>query len=340
MSSAAPETPTLAPPQEAACRAFGERVLKKWNENLQMLLGWEISFEVSSITEEEDTSLRGRLPARAVALTMNAADDATAALLLMEPPLAQAVVAKVRMTSDEEVKKQRAEPGPFDDETRESLGDLNGFLAGAVQAAAQGDAKLSAGPILFLEDATWSGGEDPLSTDRYVTVNVTCTVKGEEPDSVRILLSHASADALVKGFGSAPATSSEAAPPAEEDTNAATGRILCLGESSLSERLDGLTPDNAVTHAASAGNLVDLVDEAEPIAMLVADVPPGSEHLLDLVAALRHHPRMKRRPVLVLLENAVRSTVYRAGRLGLTNVLPATADDPLLQRRTGQLLGR
>jgi CheY-like chemotaxis protein len=79
--------------------------------------------------------------------------------------------------------------------------------------------------------------------------------------------------------------------------------------------------------------LVAAVYQGPAPALAVVEVPTHADFQLDLVAAIRRHPNLRKSALIVALEAPTRKLVLRCAALGIVDVIPATLEVATLSQR-------
>lgn len=234
--------------------------------------------------------------------------------------------------------------------------------------------------LLVLRASSWDGGRDPLTGDFYVVASGTVTVGEDGAADPFTLLMPASTGAAIAARSRAPDEAPEEEEPqvavagarpdpetragasrAPEAPEAGTGgpgpsggagrapTASPVGLGAASTVLLGL-PRTAealqkslqapVTAVEAPSALLRHLEGGKAPDLLVVQVGRAGDHLLPLAAALRRHPAMAGRPVLILLEHPTPRRVVRCGQLGLMDVVPADLPAEPLRRRVAGMLSR
>jgi hypothetical protein len=367
-----PQKTTPAEAQPAPVHAdFLKPALAKIKANLELLLGKGMEIapgEPAPVTAE---ALKARLPASCVVLGVKASGAVDAPLFCILPEqlaVAMSLIAQLKPPSA--VQERLAVSVGLDPKERDGVKEVASFIL-----AALGDfAKDSTGGRIVLAPAEprfLPGDESDLSTvaGDCVALEGTVTIESVSPMPLTLVVPTSLADAWSAPppagpsiFGAKaerppstpleakarPATAAPraaaaaapraAAPPPPPAAGAGPAAAWVAGGPVLAETVRGALGEAFDVRAFGAfPELLAAVNSEPPPALVVVEVPRGSEFELDLVAALRRHPSLAGSGLVVLLEDACRKHVLRCGALGLLDVIPPGLETDVLAER---LLGR
>ncbi|MAG56829.1 MAG: hypothetical protein CMJ83_11100 [Planctomycetes bacterium] len=364
-ATATETTPALTQAQEESIGAFAGRVLARMAESLQMLLGQKVTLEAGSASVEDSAGIRLLLPSSCAAMSIRLDPALTESVLgIVELPLARTFAHFGRMSPPEEVASAREAGPPLETEDQEEVRTVAGFFAAAIGQEWDGneaDSKDGSGDdstsVLVLNESAWEGGEDPLSDGAWISVETTCKIGKGEVDPLRLLLPWSLASRMIKSLepetgGDSPATTAEAPAAAATSSDAPIQRarraaptqalapVVCVGDEALAPALSQALENREVLSLADSSALVSLLTTSSP-ELVIVRIADGDEAAIRGLARLKHeHDTMRGHPVVVLLENPVKSTVLLCGRLGLVNVLPASVGVDVIARRIRPTLNR
>ena len=363
-------TAELSETQLEICRDFIGACFDRLRGNLEMLLGHPLTISLQDVTVEEDTSIRVRMPVTGAACGMQPTPGGGTSLLMMEPPLAHTLLGLCRMVSDEELAKAREEGAALTPEDRTDMEEVDNFLAAAFsdEAKARTEGRIGFEPtgVLSIENSTWANGEDPLEAVPYVTLMGLMTIGNTAVDEpFHLFIPQESMGAILPAFASddgscaglvatsptaagrprsmspgpvrARAAVSPGAAPAAPVVSMEDAALLCLAPPEVQESLGAALPGRK-TFVRGAADLLEALDGGLTPDVLVARVDASQPHMLRLLSALRQHPSLLGRSILVLHDQPTPHQVVRCGQLGLLHVLPAGAQAPLLQQKLADLL--
>lgn len=337
-----------------------------------MFLGQEVKTSAGEVSVLDAGGVRMKLPASAagLALTMDGADAPVLALL--ELPLAHSLAHLARMGAADDLEGLRAEPPAPSDDDLTQLRTTAGFFAAAfAEEWTHGEAGESA-DLIMIQDSAWQEDRDPLGEGSWLHVESTITLEGLPADPVALLLPWTVAEKLVPALAdpesaakddpaSAPTTGGGPPPTGGDVTTDRTGSgqnvrpaprlrhvdangnpvsIVCIGSDAIAEHIESELEGAVIEKIGTVEEFADAAEHGHVPLLVVATIARDGDAELRTLARLKNEHLLVGRPIMVLLEKPVKSTVLLCGRLGLVNVLPAQVDADVVWRRLAPWIRR
>jgi len=367
LTAAAP-TPTASglDPETAIFRPGFEKI----RANLEMLLGTTLSLEGAPSERLPAEALRGRLPEGGVLLVGRVqGGNGGETLFALERPAALALAAFLMMTPEAAIRSRLEELDRTDllDAERESLGEIGNFAVAGfsepVRERLGARVSLAAAPARFLSGPAAVSLEEAVVERTYVCAEARLKAGAFGPWTLTLCIPAELADEIAPPPGDEPRADGDAdaaagAAAAESGDPAAARAVAALrsarasmsgasggeglldadvalvGDAEFRDRLRDLVPQGtAIGEGGSPAALAAALEAGASPKLVVADVPGGAEHRLDLLAALRRHPASRGASFLVVVGRPTRQTILKCGALGLADALPPDAPADVVARR-------
>ena len=359
----------LNPTQQQALEAFTSKLLGRLGDSLRMLLGRELTMGPGDVAILDGADIRMRLPASAAGLSVDLEGADAPVLALLELPLALSLAHLARMGAQEELETLRDSPPSPTNDDLEQLRTTSSFFAAALIDLWPGSEPGESSEVVLLQDGAWQPDQHPLGEGDYLHVEAHCSLGELTKDTFSLFIPLSVAEILVPVLAQEDSTLAsksesqtlargrkpntpgpQAGPTAEVDTTPTPARratnlgqpnpVVCIDADTVADRGASILESGTVERLSDVGSLEAWLQKGHVPALVIARIAGGTEDDLDELARLtRDHP-LREYPVMVLLENPVKRTVLRCGRLGLVNVLPDQAHPDVAWRRVALWLRR
>jgi hypothetical protein len=338
-----------APADIGAAMAFLRPAFAKITANLELLIGKPVTMTTGEPVTLGRDQLPSRIPSPGMVLGFQATGVVEAPLrCVVSQQLVLALIGAVQLKNDEALLERLAAATPLSDAEKSSATEIASFIVAALgdlaTEATGGKVVLAPMDPRFLDAADTN---ELGSGDSCIVVDSALAIAPAQPAPLVLIVPPAivaawSAPAVeaVPAFGAAPGrATSVALEPAPSRTEAkpaapnlpavwATGREPFLASVAAAAG-GGLA---VVAHRGLAELLAAVYRETPP-ALVLVEVAQGSEFQLDLLAAMRRHPALRKSTVVIALEAPTRSVVLKCAGLGLVDVIPANLDRGALSQR-------
>ena len=113
--------------------------------------------------------------------------------------------------------------------------------------------------------------------------------------------------------------------------------MICLAPADVSDKLREILGSD-LTAVEQPSELLQHIESVGTPDLLIAFVGREDGHILAILSALLRNPKLRQRPILVMLEVCTRRWVLQCGQLGLWHVIPSASSATLIKSRVARLL--